>query len=1193
MKGGLNMKLHSQTLSLGCAAAMLVCMAAFALTARAQTFFGSIVGTATDSSGAVVPGAAATLTNTGTSEERTTRTDASGNYSFVSLRPGTYGITVQAAGFKRVTRQPITVAVESVVRIDASLEVGEATQAVEVRAETPLLQTQTSTLGQVVEHRQVQDLPLNGRNVLNLAALVPGVVQQGSAGGNPVTNSLNSWGNYQIGGGAANQSAAYIDGVPINISYCQMMALIPTQDAIQEFHVETNNISPEFGRSAGGVLNMSTKSGTNEYHGDLYEYLRNTDLNANNFFNNRAGLRRPEWVQNQFGATLGGPIRKDKTFFFLSWENFDLRQAFSTLTTVPTPQMLMGDFSQKGVPTIFDPLTTCGTSGNSACPTDASGNPVYTRQPFAGNVIPATRLNQAAGNLASMLWPAATNPTAVVNNFQINYPGSYVYNQYTARFDHKLGSKQQIFGRYTYWHFPPSPTNPLMNVTGRAKVFSTHQAVLGDTILVGPTTVVDLRLSFLRFPEGATPYSCCNFQYSKIGPGWAAYQGQAQFSELPMPNVVGMYNLSGVPFVSETDNSYNLSGSLTKVVGRHTLKFGGEARRIEWSYFQSNTVGGTFTADSGFTSQLPLVGSGPGSPATTGYGFASWMLGFPSAGSAQEPVLSFATLYYAGLYANDSFRVTNKLTLNLGLRWEQPGSFHERHDSMTTFALNLPQTALSQATGLNNLQGGLALVNSPQYSSRDWQILHWKLFSPRVGFAYNPAANWVVRGGYGILFLPNTSAFALGPYNVPVNMSTTTMVTSLAGGLTPYLATTLSKPFQNGLVAPPGHNQAYVNSLVGQGVDSPLPDQPAAYAQQWNLDVQRQFGEGLMIDVGYAGARGVHLPLYSVNLDQLPDQYDTMGSALLTQVKNPFYGVLPSNVGALGQPTVMQGYLLKPYPQYLYMSALGPTAGDSYYHALQVKIQKRLASGVLLISYAHSKLTGTTDTLTPWNETNSKAVGGGNGVQDNDNIAGEKSLGSFDVPNRLVISYVYQLPFGKGQKFLSGTQGVAGKAVSGWSLNGITSFQSGFPLGLTTASPNTLANYFAVGNAGPGTGAGVTRPNYVGGCDPVLSGAAQSRISQWFNTACYVAPGAFSWGNEPRVDPAMRAAGINNFDLAVSKRTQLAERFNLEFRGEFFNLFNRVQFGVPTTQLGSAQFGMVTSQQNQPRCVQFGLRLEF
>ena len=345
--------------------------------------------------------------------------------------------------------------------------------------------------------------------------------------------------------------------------------------------------------------------------------------------------------------------------------------------------------------------------------------------------------------------------------------------------------------------------------------------------------------------------------------------------------------------------------------------------------------------------------------------------------------------------------------------------------------------------------------------------------------------------------------------------------------------------------------------------------------------------------MGYAGARGVHLPLYSVNLDQLPDQYDTMGSALLTQVKNPFYGVLPSNVGALGQPTVMQGYLLKPYPQYLYMSALGPTAGDSYYHALQVKIQKRLASGVLLISYAHSKLTGTTDTLTPWNETNSKAVGGGNGVQDNDNIAGEKSLGSFDVPNRLVISYVYQLPFGKGQKFLSGTQGVAGKAVSGWSLNGITSFQSGFPLGLTTASPNTLANYFAVGNAGPGTGAGVTRPNYVGGCDPVLSGAAQSRISQWFNTACYVAPGAFSWGNEPRVDPAMRAAGINNFDLAVSKRTQLAERFNLEFRGEFFNLFNRVQFGVPTTQLGSAQFGMVTSQQNQPRCVQFGLRLEF
>jgi len=1160
---------------------VLACIVALALTASAQTFFGSIVGTATDSSGAIVPRAAVTLTNTGTSEERTAQTDASGNYSFVSLRPGTYSITVQAAGFKRFIRQPITVAVESVVRIDASLEVGEASQAVEVRAETPLLETQTSTLGQVVEGRQVQDLPLDGRNVFNLAALVPGVVQQssGATGGNPVTGNFQSWGNYQIGGGMGNQSTAYVDGGPVNVSWAQGVALVPTQDSIREFHVETNNISPEFGRTAGGVVNMSTKSGTNEYHGELYYYLRNTDLNANTFFNNRASLPRPQWIQNQFGATAGGPIKKDQTFLFLSWEQFALRQAYSTLTTVPTPQMLTGNFSQKGVPTIFDPLTTCGTSGNSACPTDANGNPVYTRQPFAGNVIPSTRLNQAAANLSPMLWPAATNPTAVVNNFQINYPESFLFNQYTARFDHKLGSKQQIFGRYTYWHFLPTPVNPLMNETGRVKYFSTHQAVLGDTILVSPTTVADLRLVFFRFLEASQPFSCCNFQYSTIGPGWAKYQGQARFGELPHPNVVGMYNFSSIPKSGELDNSYLVSGSLTKILGRHSLKFGGEARRIEWGYFQSNSVGGTFTADSGFTSQLPLVGSGAGSPSTTGYGFASWMLGFPSAGSTAQPMISFSSLYYGGLFVNDSFRVTNKLTLNLGLRWEQPGSFHERFDSLTTFLPNMPQTALSQVTGLNNLHGGIALVSSQQYPSRDWQSLHWKLFAPRVGFAYSATGNWVVRGGYGILYLPNTASFSLAPYNAPVNTGTTTMVTSLNGGATPYLGSTLSDPFPSGLVLPPGRSQPYVNSLFGQSVSSPIPDQPVSYAEQWNLDIQRQWGPGLMIDVGYAGARGIHLPLSTQNVDQLPDQYISMGSALLTQVTNPFYSVLPTSVGLLGQPTIMQGDLLKPYPQYLTVSELGPTVGDSYYHALQIKIQKRMANGVLLISYTHSKLISTTDTLTSWAE--STTVGS---AQDNNNIRGEKSLASFDVPNRLVFSYVYELPFGKGQKFLSGATGFVSKLVSGWRLNGITTFQSGYPLALSDGSKNTfMANF----------GGGTTRPNYVGGCAPALSGAAQSRLSRWFNTSCYVAAGAFEYGNEARVDPAIRIAGTNNFDFSINKQTSIRERFKIEFRAEVFNVFNRVKFGSPGASVGTAQFGIVSLQDNQPRLVQFGLRLGF
>jgi len=1174
---------------------MLVCIVAFALTARAQTFFGSIVGTATDSSGAVVPAATVTLTNTGTAEQRTAQTDAVGNYSFVSLLPGSYSVTVSKTGFKQSKVDSIPLRVDQVVRADAILQVGESSQAVEVSASSALLQTQTSTIGQVVESKQVADLPLNGRNVLNLTMIVPGVVQEGGSFGNPVTNSVNAWGNYQIGGGIANQSGFYLDGAPVNISYCQMVALVPTQDAIQEFDVQSNNISPEFGKSAGGIVNMTTKSGTNDYHLELYEYLRNRDLNANLFVNNTAGISRPEWTQNQFGGTLGGPIKKDKTFAFLSWEHYDMHQAFPTLTTVPTPSMLAGNFTQAGVPQIFDPLTTCGTGGNTATCGTSNGSTLYARTPFPGNIIPTSRLNPTASILSPMLWPAATNPNAITNNFLANYPESYSYNQYTARIDQKIGEKQQLFGRFTYFRMLPTTTNPLLNNTSKTKYYHTDQAVFGDTILIDPTTVADLRASFIRYKLFVQPGSCCNFKYAQLGGNWASYQGNAQFSEMPMPNVAGMYNLNGVAFDSETDNDYALSGSLTKTLGRHTLKFGAEARRVEWSYFQSNIVGGTFNADSGFTSEYPLVGSGAGSPATTGFGFASWMLGFPSSGSAQEPALSFASYYYGGLFANDSFRVTNKLTLNLGLRWEQPGSFHERYDSLTAFLPNAPATALSQQTGLQNLQGILALTGSSQYPSRDWQNLHWKDFSPRVGFAYSLTNNWVIRGGYGILYLPINAAWALSPYNAPVNLATTTMTASLNGNLTPDLATTLSNPFPNGMASPPGHSQAYVNSLIGQGFQSPVPNMPNAYAQQWNLDVQRQIGTGLMVDASYAGARGIHLPVASQNIDALPDQYDSMGNALLTAVNNPFYGTIPTSAGVLGQSTVLQGYLLRPYPQYLYMQSIGPNIGDSYYDAFNLKVTERMKHGVLLVAYTWSKFLGTTDTQTPFDEGVSSATGGGagaefiggqNGLQDNNNIKAEKSLEAFETPNRLVFSYVYDLPFGKGQKFLSGVHGVAGKLVSGWSINEITTFQTGFPLALYDSASNTLTGTFAAGK-------GVTRPNYVGGCNPVISGPATSRLKEWFNTSCFTAPGTFANGDEPRVDPVLRWGGVNNFDLSFSKVTQLTERLKLDFRAEIFNIFNRVQFGVPGEAYGTSSFGVMTGQFNQPRIVQFGQRLSY
>ncbi len=1146
-----------------------------------QTVYGSIVGTVTDVTGGVLAGAKVSLTNTGTNEHRETITDSAGNYTFPNLLPGEYQVEVDQSGFKHFLRSHITVQVQENVRIDAQMELGNASQTVEVTAQTPLLQTQDATLGQVIESHQVQNLALNGRNVLNLIALAPGVVPQGQTGGNPVTNNVNGWGNYQIGGGTANQSATYIDGAPINVSYVNGTALVPTQEAIQEFKIDTNAISPEFGRFAGGIVNMSTRSGTNEFHGEAYEFLRNRDLNANNFFNNRIGAARPAFNQNQFGVTNGGPVIRNRTFYFISYEGFILRQGTTNLTTVPTAAMRNGDFSAPGIPQIFDPLATTLVNG------------VYTRQSFNGNMIPANRLNLAAINLASQLWPLPNLP-GVVNNYQVTYTRPFNYNQYIGRFDHQISPNQQLFGRFTWWHKNNTPNSALLNDTGTDNGYATHQAVIGYTNTISPTTIADFRASFLRFVDKTIPISCCNYNLSQIGPSWGAYQSQVAFAELPEPNVAGMYNFNTIPVILDTDNSYNVSGSITKILGSHTLHFGGEARRIEWYYAQSNSPTGTFNFDSGFTSRLPLAsGATPGSPQNTGYGFASWMLGFPSSGSAQSPALSAGILYYGGLYINDAWRVNRKLTVNLGVRWEQPGSFSEKHGSLTSLDLSLPQPVLSQAIG-RTITGGLALTNTPDNPRSTWQALHWDLFSPRVGIAYSATDKLVIRSGYGIAYLPNTVAFSLGPYNSPVNIATTTMTTSLNGGLTPDLATTLSNPFPTGIATPPGRNQSYLNSLIGQGIGSPLQNQPYPYTQQWNFDVQYQIANGFMADLGYAGSKGTHLPLYSINLDQIPDSALSLGSQLLTQVPNPFYGIIPASAGVLGQPTVAYGYLLKPYPQYLYVSAFAPSLGDSSYNSMQARIQKRFGgSSVLMLAYTYSHFVGTADTLSPWLEANRFDVGGGQGVQDNNNISGEKSLSSFDVPNRLVINYVLELPFGKGKRWLGGLNGFMDKLASGWAVNGITTVQTGFPLAFIDATPNTLTTDFAVGNAGPGTGAGVTRPNFVAGCNPNISGSPESRISKWFNTACYTLPGPFEFGNEPRVDPYLRAQGIVNFDFAVSKNTHVTERVAVEFRSEFFNLFNHVQFAPPNTQLGSAQFGQVTAQYNQPRLVQFGLRLSF
>ena len=1160
------------------AARLRTCAVTLALSAflaspplTAQTFYGSIVGALTDASGSSVPAAAVTLTNAGTGERRAAQSNADGHYEFVSLVPGHYRLDVEKQGFKHLTRDDIEVQVQAVVRVDGSMQVGDVGQTVEVTAAAPLLQTESSSLGTVVDERKVQEMPLNGRNVINLVTLVPGVVAQGQALTNPTGQNIFSFGNYQIGGGIAGQNATFLDGAPLNVAQGSLIALIPTQDAMQEFKVQTNSLGPEFGRFAGGVINLTSKSGSNSIHVGGYEFLRNKVLNANTFFNNSSGKPRPAFTQNQYGANVGGPIKHDKTFFFFAWEGFRQRQGQPYLLSVPTAQQRNGDFSATrsangSLITIYDPMTNnCTSSAN--CGTG------IIRTPFPNNIIPASRLDPAA-KIMSNYWGQPNSPGLAntnLNNYSNNASIGGGNDEYTTRIDHSISDKQRIFGRGSYWtnlSLPVQPYNNAVCADRCAETWTSKAIVIGDTYTISPTTIADLRLSFLRFVYDRTP-TTLGTDLTKFGFP-AALNNQVSFQVIPTPVVTGFSDIWSTQgpgsAIHQRNDSYAVYPSVTKIMGSHSLKFGGEIRRQITNYIQSNVGSGLYNFDNLFTSQNPFVSGGGG----TGVGFASFMLGLGSGGSIVTPSPYSYRNYYGGVYASDTWQASRKLTLNYGVRWELPFPSVERYDRFTNLLPNAP-SPFAQAAGIPNLQGRLGLVNSADNPSRYAAATHLRLFAPRFGFAYRMNEETVIRSGYGIFYVQND-----GTGGSQLTSITQSWVPTVDGSLTPV--TTFSNPYPTGLLQPPQRSPNYQTLLLGTSISAPIVGTAAehfGYLQQWNINIERQLMDGMALEVAYAGSKGTHLVGGPV-LNQLPDQYLSLGTGVLqNQVKNPFFGIVP--FGTLAQPNVAYGQLLRPYPQYTGVTASNDGNRDTVYHSLQVKLEKRFhQGGTVLAAYTWSHNIGDIETGMSWLEAGPLA-----GIQDNNNLRGERATSGFDVAHRVILSYVYDLPVGKGRKFLGNANPVVDSLVGGWGLNGISTFQGGFPLTFSTASNAT--NSFGGGS----------RPNYVGGCDPAISGSAQSRINQWFNTACFVLPPASTFGNLGRTYTGVRTPGIANYDFSVFKSVTVREKMKLQFRTEFFNVMNRVQFGPPGEVKGNAQFGVISSQINLPRLVQFALRLNY
>jgi hypothetical protein len=1227
--------------------------------ALGQSTYGSIAGSVTDPSGAAISGASVTLTNAGTSETRTQATNADGQYSFVNLIPGAYRIDFEKPGFKRSTLSNIAVQVNQSSKIDVSLTVGQVSETVEVTSEAPLLQAETSSLGQVVEQRKANELPLNGRNIFNLITISPAAVAQGGSGGSPVGQNPFSWGNYQVGGSFANQGAQYLDGQPLNIGYINLPIIIPTQDSVGEFKVQYNNLGAEWGKFSGGIVNLSTKPGTNSWHASAYEFFRNKVLNANEYFHKQKQLENgqkntpPPWVQNQYGIQVGGPVIKNKTFFYTSWEQYRQRTGAPFTTTVPATGMLKGDFSAlctagftNGVCNdvggrIYNPYTVNSPGGRQPYGLDA-GNPTCP-----GNCIPSAQFSQAASVLGKLYYPAPTQP-GTVNNFSSAAASGGNTNEFVVRGDQNIGANTRLFGRFAYYGLTDLPTNPLGTGLCQdrcAELYHSKLLVIDVNHTFTPTTILDVNLSGSRFVYARAPI-LSGFDLTKLG--WtSAYNTPPASMRTPptpaflFPNDTG--KSQGNSAIGDHNTQYNLSPALTMIRGKHTLQAGAQFELGLDNYFQTNIASGAFAFAGNWTS------SGPSATDGSGFGFADFLLGLAqnqgsfvnqTEGVAQVPAQTAGKQVYRAFYLDDTFRLTNKLTLNLGLRYELQGPWSERFNRLTYWdpaATNATVTGCGGTPG-SPCPGDAFLVKTGRNSSPNNIPMDKKAFSPRLGFAYAFDQKTVIRGGYGIFYIPNYVSFGLNPDNDVVDLATTGFTATTNSFTTPFSTLngtncTLagatfasfscadnSGPFgAQGILLPPGRNpQPNVSGFVaknGSPTLAPYFNAKYGYVQQYNIDIQRELPGGFFADVAYAGSHGVHLQQYSTHFNQIGDSFvakagseyntaiagpcagaaDPVGCAngfvtIHQQVPNPLAGSPQPN---LSGPTVITGQLDRRYPQYNDLNRAGYGCCDSTYNSLQATVTRRFAGGgTLLVAYTNAKLLTNTDTLTSWLE---GPTGGVGQVQDWNNLKGEKSLSSQDVSQRLVISYVLDLPFGHGRKFAANLSGVADKAVSGWGIDGVTTFQRGFPLKLTWAGAGTSLENANLGVAN-------VRPDVVSGCSKSAGG---KHISQWFNTTCFAAPPQWGFGSESRTDATLRTPGINNFDFAVFKRTTITERTGLEFRTEFFNLFNHPYFSPPGTGFngtatgsGNNGFGVITSTvqggvASPERLIQFALKFVF
>jgi Carboxypeptidase regulatory-like domain/TonB dependent receptor len=1142
-----------------------------------QAFTGSISGLVTDSTGAVVTDVQITITDLERNVQFKTVSNEQGLYVVSQLPPGRYSVTAEMTGFRKFLLDAIPLSTQQKASVNITLELGAITESVQVTGQAQLIETQTSTLGTVTENKRIVDLPLNGRNVHTLVLLTPGVLGWVPTGG--VGESYEAAGRYLVNGGRESSTAVQLDGVAVDLtSYIpgfSNYSAVPSVEGVQEFRIQTNAFSAESGRSGGGLVTMVTKSGTNEFHGSLYEFLRNSALDSNFFFNNAAGRPLGSFKRNEFGATVGGPIwlpklynGKDRTFFFAAYEGRRLRRGELFIHSLPTALEKQGDFSQTfnsagQLRVIYNPFSTRP---------DPARPGQFLRDPFPGNRIPASMLDPIAWN-AQTFYPEPNTPGLPFTrqqNYIVSGTEKDTNNRGTFKFDHLFNDRHRMFFRYTIlnWEiarpepWPAAPSGRLGVTSGNPgcpdpTCFDFYQrqqnAALDYTVTLSTQTLVNFRYGFGR---GILDRGSRYLGYRPSNLGFPTYMEQG--ADLLVFPQFGVEEITPVGLqhhwnFRNSSNLHEVLGNVTRVAGRHTVKYGAELRFNFINHMQASWQAIFNFGRAGSQGPDPRVPT-----STAGVGYASFLLGFGTGGNVVNGIRPAAHNRYAGLYIQDDFKATRKLTINLGLRWDIETGTTERYDRLSVFDPTV-RSPLSDKVGME-LFGGY-LFPDKGLGRRSVHEADLKNFNPRIGLAYELNSNTAIRAGYGIFF--GVPAYA-GIFTGPMYNASTPWVTSL-DGVTPFRF--MSDPFPDGLNPQEGSSNGLL-AAISQGVGAAFPPTMLApYNQQWNLTIQRALAKDLALEVAYAGNKGTHLPL-DWQINQLRPELLKPENNLLELVPNPFFGHIPT--GTMAQPMVQRGQLLRPFPQYTGVTLSRPGWGNSNYHALQGKLERRFAGGTsAMLSYNFSKLI---------------SDGGDNvwasaGQRDFYCRACDRSLSVYDQTHRMVANFTYELPFGRGKPLGASWNKVADAILGQWQINGIAIIGSARPLQFGVVQNTSFS--FGGGQRPDSTGRSADIPK------------DERTLERWFNTSEFVLPAPYTFGNVGRLHPSLRGDRVETLDFSVFKNFRIRERTQVQFRAEAFNVFNHPVFADPNTTVGNVNFGRVLGQANAPRQIQFGLKILF